>query len=1133
LKIRFLTKLTGNDVYLKSLISLGALVLVSAVIWVGGPFFAWKGYFPLAQADKRLYLILFFFLVALLKFLIWDLATPDPLQHADARMRKKLQSLQNRFQGALQFLKKTTVTKQGKLSSLNDLPWYLLIGPSTGGKTSLLLNSKVNFILQRQFQGSDRQIEASENCDWWITRDASIIDVPGKYLSAWSATDNPAKPPYPILWKLFLRLIKKFRGKNGLNGILITLPLPEIMRQNDAKKYHLLLRDLFQRLYELKKIFSQPIPCQVIITKCDLLSGFSEFFSESADDEITQAWGVTLSPPKNGEKIHEQFAQRFNGLIKKLNQQLLWRLHQERNPMARPYIKDFPLQVERLKEFTIDFIKKFDATHLAFSLQGVYLTSSLQTKSEPEINVLDESSNTTQRAVQIFREPLPVSRAYFIKQFLSYGIAPNQRATHTPSAPALPAWKRYGTIAAAVTIITGAAWIMGKDFEQGIKQTYAIQNELSDYRLTIQQFHNPDEHLAQTLKLLDSLHQSAKQIEFKLDLAHLFSFYSQKSQLKAGVTYRQALQTILLPEIKNYLQEYLKNPVNKNIDKIYAVLKAYLMLGDTSHLEAEYVLETLQKILPKSMSEAESSRLIDHATLALHSSPRAVPLDPASVDQTRKFLTGMPSPKLGYIILKNINANTIESEITLGNSPETNPIFVTQQINNPIPLMFTAKVFSNIFSREINLAAEEAVTGNWVLGTISATRDPESISTLADQLRTAYVASYIETWENQLANIDLASPKDLMQVDSVIMNLVSNNSPLLQLLQTVYENTYFEPIISSSQKLQNLGLLLDKSKQTNNLLYEIFSSLQSLHQYVQSVLKADDKKKAAFVIISNRVKNLGTPDAITQLRVVAMKSPEPIKTWLEKISNDTWHLLMQEATRYLDISWQEKVMRAYQAEIANRYPFNMNTEREVELKKFASFFGNPGIVLDFYAHYLQPLIDTSTPDWRWKTTDNGKLPFSDETLRQIQQAVRIHRTFFPNGDNKLLVQFGLQPYKFDKQIKNVKLSISDKQIIDEGTKSKAPHIITWPSHNKLKTTSVQLTLQNQKVIQRNFPGDWGWFKLINQSFESAASRKQMLINLSSNEQSAEYLLFTEGQFNPFLSLNLRHFRLPQRLTEQK
>ncbi|TAK78237.1 MAG: hypothetical protein EPO11_01545, partial [Gammaproteobacteria bacterium] len=151
-------------------------------------------------------------------------------------------------------------------------------------------------------------------------------------------------------------------------------------------------------------------------------------------------------------------------------------------------------------------------------------------------------------------------------------------------------------------------------------------------------------------------------------------------------------------------------------------------------------------------------------------------------------------------------------------------------------------------------------------------------------------------------------------------------------------------------------------------------------------------------------------------------------------------------------------------------------------------------------------------------------------LRQIQQAIQIHHVFFPNDDDKLYVQFALQPYEIDKNIKTVRLTINDKQISDDRLSPKTPHVMVWPSNAETKMTSIDFTLLNQKTINRTFPGAWGWFTLVNQSFESALSHKEIILNLSANDQAVKYVLFTERKLNPFLSLDLSHFQLPDQLT---
>jgi type VI secretion system protein ImpL len=163
-----------HEVFSK-LISPGSILLaiISIAIWIGSPFITWGDYAPFVSAEKRFYFITLIWLAWLLKFLILNFnEEPNLADCKDEKIRKKLFELQNRFQGAIKFLKTNTITKHGKVINLEKLPWYLLMGPAYAGKTTLLANTDIPFILKKQFLRQNlNHLNPSENCDWWVTRD--------------------------------------------------------------------------------------------------------------------------------------------------------------------------------------------------------------------------------------------------------------------------------------------------------------------------------------------------------------------------------------------------------------------------------------------------------------------------------------------------------------------------------------------------------------------------------------------------------------------------------------------------------------------------------------------------------------------------------------------------------------------------------------------------------------------------------------------------------------------------------------------------------------------------------------------------------------------------------------------------
>lgn len=1098
-----------NLIRADTLIVASIILFIAAIIWFFGPQLTLFQIQPLLSMERRIYLILFMFLLWALKILLIDLDAPDPYTFKDTKTREILEAVQKRFEGALRFLKKTPLSRQQRSTTLNQLPWYLLIGPQGAGKTTMLAQAGVNYILKRQLKEAP-SFSNSENFDWWVTKDLTLIDVPGNFFCNQESSKTTQKTlTYPAAWRFFLRLTRKNLGKKSIHGIILALPLPEMISWADPKKYQSLIRQLFQRLYELKTHFPEPLPCYIVVTKCDLLSGFNQYFADLSDEEAAQVFGLSFSKQNTDEKATE-FNEKFNSLIKKLNEQLIWRLHQERNPMARPAIKDFPLQMERLKIILLDFLRKFSTAKLHLVLQGVYLSSALQ-KAPPAPLTLHGEVGSKEKSVQLFTPPAPQTRAYFIKQFLTSALTPNKIVQKRRP---IPVWQKAFSYAFAISIVACTVFLFGNDFRLGILTTQQVQDYIAAYQQEILA-HPERDRLDQKFALLDNL--SPNQQEDKFKLSHLFRFYSKKSQQNNNHIYNQALQELLIPEIKEIFENCLQNiPITQSSLR-YRVLKAYLMLGNLQLFDANYIDHTLEAILENQHQPATDTHN-QHVMLALNKMSQPIILNTHLINQSRRVLASLSSMELASVILKNMNGNN-EKHLTGLQDPWP----------KSIPNIFTALYFPGILKQKVEVAAFEALNYNWVLADTQRNEiQGDAATSLSEQLRIVYLNQYIDFWENIIAQVKLPPLSNLNQADEIILGVIQPHSHLLKLLETVYENTYFEPILSSSVKLQTLGHVLAKNHEPDNLLNQIGIGLKTLHDYLQTVLKSSNARKTAFECVTKRM-HTHDADALMQIRTLADKCPEPLKHWLKDIADQTWHLLMQEAANYIDLSWQENVIHFYQNDIADRYPFNINSKLEVELAQFTKFFGKPGILINFYEDYLQNFVEENEGTWRWKTIDNQRLPFRPDSLHQIQLAVQIHTLFFPNRDDKPLLQFYLRRYQFGNEIKMVKLNINNKMIEDSRSGLRKPHIFTWPDLSKPRITSVQMVMNNQQIIHRNFPGDWGWFRLVNQSFEGALTNKEMIINFSSGKQPAKYLLLTDKQSNPFLSKQIRQFALPIKL----
>jgi type VI secretion system protein ImpL len=1112
----------------QELVTFAIIAILSLIVWFAGPYLVIANHLPLFEAEKRFGIIMVFFLGWLLLSLIFSTTAPQKTAKPTSTPEtlKKLQQLQGRFQGAIEFLQKTIINRQGHNINLSNLPWYLVLGPQNSGKTSLLANANVNFILSKQFKPESlKSIPPSESCDWWITRDLVLVDIPSGYIQCRDKTNKntPRGSLQNILWYNLLNLIHDHRKERPLNGIVITLNLPEMIRQQNNTQQKTIIPDLKQRIVELKEKFGASLPCYIIMTKCDLLPGFVEFFGESASEELSQPWGITLPALHPSDKLSDVVMHRFNALIKRLNKQLIWRLHQERNPQARTMVKDFPLQMERVKEATVQFIKALGISNL--HLHAIYLSSALQTNTEETAATAAITINqSNHQALQILQTPHFPSKPYFVRQMIMQGLLHTQEYI-SPLSPPL-SWQHRGVYAASIGAISAAVIFLGYDFQRGLQQTNLIQSNLTQYQQYMQQAKQEGHHLLKALPLLNSLQDVSTHSKHN---ANRLAIYSHKSQHAADEVYAKALQTIVLPEVKTDLEKYLKSVGEKNPAQLYAALKAYVMLGDAQHLEADFIINTIIKQLLFTKTDSQTAeQLSSHLNAALSTKFISLQLDDKLIAQARKQLTNLSSAELAYIILKNTANNNSDSAIKLGTDSDNSPVFVSKALTNQIPNMFTAEQFKAILAGEINTAVTEATQGNWILGDISSNQNPTA---LVEQLHTQYIANYIDIWESQLANIKLYLPKNLIELNTTLATLTSNNSPLLQMLQTIQQNTTFDAITSASPKLQNLNALLaNASNNQNNTLYQMFLSFQELHNDIQTIVNSGDLGNAAFQVAKKHLQK-SSPDAIARMNTLAQQLPDPMKSWLISMSTQSWNLISRAAAHQIDDIWQKDIISTYHAQIAGRFPFAREASQEVSLQAFTTFIGQQGMLTQFYQVYLKPFVDDSQAEWRWKNIEGQQLPLKNEILNQLQSISKIQRAFFPNGDNQLYVQFTLQPMSLEATMKSFNLTINGQQINYQKNDPSVPRVVSWPGNNNtVHATSINFISPSNKLFTSTIQGDWGWFRLVEQTTQNINSRKELVLQFDIDGHMAKYLLFTQGHLNPFLPLNFEKIQLPDALT---
>lgn len=195
--------------------------------------------------------------------------------------QQESRELQERWKEAVEALRKSHLRKQG--NPLYVLPWYLVMGESGSGKTTSIAGAKLSSPFAELSRVSG--ISGTRNCDWWFFEQAVILDTAGRY--AIPVDEGKDKEE----WQRFLSLLVKYRKKEPINGLIVTVAADKIL-QSPPETMEEDGRTIRRRIDELMRVLGARFPVYVLVTKCDLVQGMTKFCDRLPERSLEQPMGV-------------------------------------------------------------------------------------------------------------------------------------------------------------------------------------------------------------------------------------------------------------------------------------------------------------------------------------------------------------------------------------------------------------------------------------------------------------------------------------------------------------------------------------------------------------------------------------------------------------------------------------------------------------------------------------------------------------------------------------------------------------------------------------------------------------------------------------------------------------------------
>lgn len=982
--------------------------------------------------------------------------TPPPAKTVKPEARPEIQAMQAEFSRAVAALKSSKLSRKGQ-DALSVLPWYLVIGPPESGKSTALRNSGLKFPYLSNRGGAGRSVSRTRHCDWWLTNEAVFLDAAGTYVSGEEEREE---------WFAFLDTLGKYRPYRPLNGLVVAVSVGELM--GDPQTAGELGQRIRERIDELTARLRVVVPIYVMITKCDLLTGFVEMFSDLPRSERGQIWGFTVPMAAQPEAPSELLLKRFDELVSILEQRSVRRLGQERRLETRENIYQFPQRFDALRKNLAEFIQPLFLENVFQDtpvMRGVYFSSGTQEQRLPERAPItgDETVAGQPKAPP---EATAEGRSFFIWDVLTKVMFQDQKLAVRSSMEEIRQRKRRYVLVGACMAITASLLVLPTvSFFKNRQMVSQVRNAIVEVKLDanddisrIKELSRLQQHLAE----LNWHRIEGPPVWMRMGLYkgdRLFEmvqgFYN--SQLKDILLGRQH------ERIKQNLELFSQHqdrpdwkPSNESYGKHFEDLKMYLLITHPRSAREPQLDELHQSWLVKQMvkhwedirgteNEVSLEQAITRhaqtyiAMLAASPEQLAFHRDERVVISSRRALNRVP---LATLELERIvdQANREYPDLTLGD------------IVGAVPSMRAGKRVRGAYTRLaweewIQARMDSAFQGSeaWVLNRDS--RENEEANRA--ELRTRYYQQYIQEWTDFLYSVRVEEPVDMDQTERLLESLVRGKpAPVGKLFRSLAHNVHLETAKTSSggalaalisrtfdkgeSQAPSNQLLDNKSGEFEMLPQDVEKHFSPILAFVTKTTTSDDKEEKLTQLDSYQDQLTLVLNTLLEVRdkpneaglliekiassrknvELLIKSQEGGQALFEQILlpplKQVRTVIFKGVSEKKSQQWCDDVFTPFMSMMAKRYPFTRDSLLDAPLPELAQFLHpSNGVVKKFVQAQLSEEVIPSGRRWQFSAPSlNGM--YKEELLTYLERVNGVATTLFPGDTQDPLVRFAVR-----------------------------------------------------------------------------------------------------------------------------
>jgi type VI secretion system protein ImpL len=919
--------------------------------------------------------------------------------------------LRRQVQEAVETIRNSRLGQVAGKDALYELPWYLVIGCSGTGKSTVLARAGLNAPLgeQNNSQGED----GARACEWLFTSDAVLLDSAARF-----SEDEAAREE----WLVLLDELRRNRPHLPINGVIVSVRAADVTGKAGLKN---LRRNLRIQLEDITQRLGIHPPVYVMFTKADEIAGFSEFFAHAGAGQRSAVWGATL--PYEPRIARAELARAIDAHLDALYQGLkeigLARLAVPAALHAGPGLLAFPLDFRALRTALADFLVTLSEENpyqFRPLLRGFYFSSAAAREAGAPPSAaqvarrfgldMDPEAPTPPATA-----PTKDASAYFLQTLFRDVLVPDRQMAKRFSTPAQ---RRLRVTGLCTGLLATGLLLAGWTWSYRHNDLLAMQTAGQVQAIS---------------RKLDAAHDRPARMRALVEIQELISQLRGKQPwwLGLGLSQNERMESKLLRSYYTGMRELMLTPVEEELKarlrsasqgslaaerstELFNALKTYLMLEKADRVDTRFLSGQLPSLwrgwlatLPgsadgKALREQSSILLAFYLEQAGDSHWPRLATDQGLVSLARTALRdeasdqGFQNEQVYQAIIRAANQSHMAFSPHVPNRPAAEQLLAASVV---VQGAFTREAWIKSVRERIEQAAVRGRLGDeWVMG---STATSQKGSGSKDEIRTyllhKYAEDYAAQWLAFLAGVRVKDTESLDEARKAASTLASSNSPLRTLLNQARHNTLWSESDAAAMAtpsggwLSRLGFGETAKPAAAKLVGESSSDVvrrklepsfaflstltgpQGLPLYEAKLGKISEELGAAsqrgdagarelLGRILNEKGGSALMDAYQQVDATlldGLKLDEPARSAVRPLLLNSLSGLcagiVRSTENAVNSQWKNNVFPGYQ-ELLEYHPFARNAASEASTDTINAVFGPRGSIASFGEH-LKPLVN--------------------------------------------------------------------------------------------------------------------------------------------------------------------------------